>query len=94
MNLIERIFRRKRLAYLEAQNHLLTEMNELLCTGSSVQLTENERRFIQEAIKDPHFKDRAELPQTKKGIRIIRNDLREKIRASLKEERKNEMAQG
>ena len=86
-NLIERIFRRKRLAYLEAQNHLLTEMNELLITGDSVQLTTNERKFIQEAIEDSHFKDRVELPQTKKGIRIIRNDLREKIRASLREKK-------
>lgn len=84
-NLIERIFRRKRLRYLEAQNHLLTEMNELLITGESVQLTVNERKFIQEAIEDPCFKDRVELPQTKKYIRTVRNNLREKIRASLKE---------
>lgn len=87
MNPIEWVFRRKRLRYLEAQNHLLTEMNELLITGDSVQLTTNERRMVLNAIEDPHFKDRVELPQTKKGIRIIRNDLREKIRASLKEKR-------
>ena len=85
MNLIERIFRRKRLAYLEAQNHLLTEMNLLLTTGESVQLTTNERSMVLNAIEDPHYKGRVELPQTKKGIRIIRNNLREKIRASLKE---------
>jgi len=86
MKLIDWIFRkRNRRRYLEAQSHLLTEMNHRLCTGESVQLTVNERKLIQEAIEDPHFKERVELPQTKKGIRIIRNDLREKIRASLKE---------
>lgn len=85
MNLIERIFRRKRLRYLETQNHLLTEMNQLLITGESVQLTTNERSMILNAIEDPHYKGRVELPQTKKGIRIIRNNLREKIRASLRE---------
>ncbi|MBA7711701.1 hypothetical protein ES703_120667 [subsurface metagenome] len=85
MNLIERIFRRKRFAYLEAQNHLLTKMNELLCTGESVQLTTSERQMVLNAIEDSHYKGRVELPQTKKGIRIIRNSLREKIRASLKE---------
>jgi len=84
-NLIEWIFRRKRLAYLEAQNHLLAEMNKRLCTGESVQLTTNERSMVLNAIEDPHYKGRIELPQTKKGIRIIRNSLREKIKASLKE---------
>lgn len=86
-NLIERIFRRKRLRYLEAQNHLLAEMNTRLCTGESVQLTTNERNMTLNAIEDPHYKGMVELPQTKKGIRIIRNNLREKIRASLKEKR-------
>ena len=83
-NLIERIFRRKRLAYLEAQNHLLIKMNELLCTGDSVRLSVNERKFILEAIEDEHFKARVELPKTKKFIRIVRNNVRDKLRASLK----------
>ena len=85
MNLIERIFRRKRLAYLEAQNKLLMDMNELLVTGESVQLTLNERKLLLEALEDPYFKERVEVPQTKKFIRIVRNNVREKLRASIKE---------
>ena len=88
MKLIDWIFRkRNRRRYLEVQSQLLTEMNHRLCTGESVQLTTSERRMVLDAIEDPHYKGRIELPQTKKGIRIIRNDLREKIRASLKEKK-------
>jgi hypothetical protein len=87
-NLIKRIFwKRKRLRYLEAKNKLLMDMNELLTTGDSVQLTINERKLIKDAIEDPHFKERVETPQTKRFIRIVRNNLREKIRASLKEKK-------
>jgi len=85
MSLIERIFRRKRLAYLEAQNRLLLDMNENLVTGDSVQLTLKERQLILTAIEDPHFKERVEIPQTKKIVRKVRNSVREKFRASLKE---------
>lgn len=85
MNLIERIFRRRRLAYLEAQNRLLMDMNENLVTGDSVRLTMGERRMIVDAIESPPYKDRVELPQTRKHIRAVRNSLREKIKASLRE---------
>lgn len=86
-NRIEKIFRRKRLAYLEAQNKLLADMNMNLVTGDSVRLTFDERKLLLNAIEAPHFKDRIELPQTKRYIRIVRNNLREKMRASLKEGR-------
>jgi len=85
MNLIERIFQRKRLRYLEDQIRQLQEEKERLATGDSVQLTLSERQMIWEAINLPQVKALISEPITKKAIRIVYKNLKEKIRASLKE---------
>lgn len=89
MNLLERIFRRKRLFYLEAQNKLLMDMNKNLVTGDRMQITLEEKRLALAALQDPHFKARVDTPTTK-YIRTIRNNLREKLRAGITEAEKNE----
>lgn len=98
-NLIEKIFRRKELAdskealdickdHLDTcrkKRDLLIEMNTLLTTGDSVQLTQNERKMVLNAIEFKPFREVIEEPRTKRADRDTWKGLREKIKACLDE---------
>lgn len=64
----------------------LTRLNDNLTSGASVQLTSYERQLILMAMEYPPHRDMIQSPQTKKFIRDVWRGLREKIKASIKED--------
>ena len=86
MRIFERIFKRKHIAKIEAENEELKKKLEFIKSGVVVPLTENEKKLIKKAIETSEFKASVEEPRTAKFVRIVRNNVREKIRFFLKEE--------
>lgn len=100
IDLWEKIFRKKELEQLKKdlkmtqtlldnfrdKTELLTKMNTLLTTGEQVQLTQRERTMILFAIEFRPFKEVIQEPRTKREDRDTYRNLREKIKASLKDE--------
>ena len=85
-DLIEKIFRRKELADLKEDVQEKTAQIKRLTTGDSMHLSQQERRLILLAIKFPAFWADAHPRPYRAYQRILRKDLIEKLKMSIKKE--------
>ena len=94
-DLFEKIFRRKELR--ETKTELWKSKSEvlsledrvkLLTSGNSINLDQHERRMVLSAIEHTPFRKDIEAPVTRAYIRTVWRGLREKIKLSIKKERK------
>jgi hypothetical protein len=82
--IIEKIFKRKRLAEQEKIIKGQAEIIDLLTTGETMHLDQHERRMILRAIELPPFREMIDAPKTKHYVRVVFRKLREKLKVSIK----------
>lgn len=72
-------------AELKAICEELTKTNNLLISGSSVNLTLNEKKLILGALEHKPYQDMIRTPATRYIIREVWRSLQEKLKRSIKE---------
>jgi len=83
-SLIEKIFRRKELYFLRGEvSALYTTVNKLC--ESKIVLNQYERVMILDALCCKEYEDKVAEPKTRRFIREIYKDLKEKIKITIKE---------